>query len=622
MANGRFESDNRKGFIILFFIVVVLIYVGRLFYLQIVRHDIYRDAAGSNAYLVKQRYPPRGAIFDRNGELLVINQPSYDLMVVMLETQPFDTLALCEAVGIDMDYFRKRMSDIKNTKLNPGYSKYTPQTFLTQLGNREYGIFEGSAWKFPGFYLQSKTIREYKYPNAALVLGYIAEVDKRELADREQENYYVRGDYIGKTGIEKQYEEVLRGEKGVEILLRDAHGRIVGSYEHGEYDREPVEGKDLTLSLDIGLQAYGEQLMQNKLGSIIMIEPSTGEILCMVSAPTYDPSILVGRQFGEQYVGLTKNPYKPLINRAVNGTFPPGSTFKPAQGLVFLEEDIIKPSTAYSCFGGWPLGNGHPACHSHGSPLPLAQAIGTSCNAYFCWGLKAMLENRTKYASIQNAIDTWRDRMNGLGFGRQLGVDLPGEKRGRIPGSAYYDKVYKQRWNAFTIISIAIGQGEVEVTPLQICNLAASIANRGYFITPHIVKKIKNGDLDPKFTQKQMTGVPAQKYAPVAEGMRLAVTSGTCRSANLPDIEVCGKTGTAENRLKDHSLFMAYAPKDDPKVAIAVLVENGGFGATAAVPIGRLMIEKYLKGEISDSSIGYETMILNKTILPYALPKK
>jgi penicillin-binding protein 2 len=620
MNSDKFDYNTRKGFIIAFFSIIVLIFIGRLFYLQVVETK-YKKEADSNAFLIKQRYPPRGAIYDRNGKLLVFNQPSYDLTVIMRETNDIDTLALCKAVGISLEQFNKRIADVKNRKINPGYSQYTPQTFLTQLSSDENGLFQESNYLFPGFFMQSKTIRQYNYPNAAHVLGYIAEVDKKDLENHKEENYYVRGDYIGKTGIEKQYESYLRGVKGVEILLRDKHGRIIGSHEKGIHDKDPEAGKDLTLSLDIELQAYGESLMQNKLGSIIMIEPATGEILCMVSSPTFDPSILVGRQFGVNYNELANNEYKPLINRAVNGQFPPGSTFKPAQALVFLEENIIQPTTAYSCYGGWPLGNGHPACHSHGSPLPLSAAIATSCNAYFCWGLKAMLENK-KYGSLDNAIDTWRNRMNSLGFGRTLGVDLPSEKRGRIPNSTYYNKVYKNRWNPFTIISIAIGQGEVEVTPLQICNLAASIANRGFFFSPHIVKKIKDTPLDENFTTKHYTGVSADQYTAVVDGMRGAVTAGTCRTANLYDIEVCGKTGTAENKFKDHSLFMAFAPKDNPQVAIAVLVENGGFGASAAVPIGRLMIEKYLKGEISEQSLPYETMIKSKVILPHPIFKK
>jgi penicillin-binding protein 2 len=482
-------------------------------------------------------------------------------------------------------------------------------------------MLQESIYKFPGFSIEGRTIRQYDYANAAHVLGYIAEVSKQNLED---DDYYVRGDYIGKTGIERYYEEHLRGTKGVEILLRDAHGRIKGKYENGIHDSEPVAGKDLTLSIDIDLQAYGEELMRNKFGCIVMIEPETGEILCMVSSQTYDPSLLVGGQFRENYSELNRNPFRPLFHRAVMGTYSPGSTFQLAQSLVFLEENIIQPNTAYSCYGGWPLGVGNrPGCHGHGSPLSLVPAIGTSCNSYYCYGLKAMLENR-KYGTLQSAMDKWRDQMAAQGFGRRIGVDLPSENRGFIPSGQSYDNQFKgkQRWNAHTIISISIGQGEVDTTPLQICNNAATIANRGYYYTPHTVRKIKDTPLNNTYLQRNQTGIKTIHYETVIEGMRGAVTGGTCWKANIPDIEVCGKTGTVQNRLKDHSLFTAFAPRNNPKVAIAVVVENGGFGSEHAVPIGRLMIEKYLNGSISESSRWMEDQMKKSVIIYHALPKK
>ncbi|GHT75522.1 penicillin-binding protein 2 [Bacteroidia bacterium] len=616
MNADKFNPDTRKAFLILFFCVVVFVYLIQLFNLQVLNPD-YKEWADNNAFLNKTLFPSRGVMYDRNGKLLVYNQPAYDVMVVMRETQAFDTLGFCNALNIDKAYFLKRMSDIKNKSLNPGYSSYTPQVFLTQLGNKEYGILQESIYKYPGFYIQNRTVRQYDYPYAAHVLGYIAEADKKDIAKDE---YYKRGDYIGKTGVERSYEEFLRGEKGVEILLRDAHGRTIGKYENGKHDIEPVSGKDLTLSIDMEVQAYGEELMRNKLGTIIMIEPKTGEILCMVSSPTYDPASLVGRQFRAAFKELQKNPYMPLINRALNGTYPPGSTFKTAHGLTFLQEGIITPSTAYSCYGGWPPGGGHPACHSHPSPLALTAAIGTSCNAYFCWGLKAMLDSK-KYTSIQEAMDKWRDHMVAQGFGYPLGVDMPGEKRGMIPNSEYFDKLYKKHWNPFTVISIAIGQGEVLLSPIQICNLATTIANRGYFYTPHVVKKIKDAPLDSLYGIPRYTGIDPKNYDPIVEGMRLAVTGGTCRGANISDIAVCGKTGTAQNSGKDHSIFMAFAPMEDPKVAILVFVENGGFGATYAVPTGRLMIEKYLKREIPEQDKWIETNMKNTTILRNVLQK-
>ena len=620
MKRSGFEPDKRIAFIIGFICVVVIIYVIQLFRLQVLDSN-YKEWADSNAFLNKTLYPSRGMMYDRNGKLLVYNQPSYEVTVIMRETEPFDTLSFCQAVNITLDQFRNRLADVKNRKLNPGYSSYTPQIFLTQLGNKEYGVLQESIYKFPGFYIQNRTAREYNYPNAAHVLGYIAAADKQNLAE---DDYYVRGDYVGKTGIEKYYESYLRGTKGVEILLRDAHGRTKGKYEDGIHDRPPVPGKDLTLSLDFDLQAYGEELMRNKLGSIIMIEPETGEILCMVTSPTYDPASLVGRQFSDNFAELSKAPYSPLINRAMNGAYPPGSTFKSAQGLVFLQENIITKNTMYSCYGGFPLG-GRPKCHAHGSPLGLVPALGTSCNAYFCWGLKAMLENK-KYGSIQNAMDKWRDLMVAQGFGYRLGVDLPGERRGMIPNSKFYDDWYKDRdgnprWNPFTVISISIGQGEIETTPLQICNLSATIANRGYFYTPHVVKKISDTPMDTTYTKRRYTGIKSEHYEAVADGMRLAVTGGTCKRSYIPDIEVCGKTGTAQNKGKDHSIFTAFAPKDNPKVAIVVFVENGGYGATYAVPIGRLMIEKYLKGEIPESSQWDDYQMKNAVILRSALQK-
>ncbi|GHT76583.1 penicillin-binding protein 2 [Bacteroidia bacterium] len=617
MERKTFNTDARKKIIIAIVCVVVLIYLIQLFRLQILNPD-YKSWADSNAFLNRTRYPARGVMYDRNDNLLVYNQPAYDVMVVVREMQGFDTLSFCKAVNISVERFRARLAEIKDRRKNPGYSSYVPQVFLTQLGNKEYGILQESIYKFPGFYIQNRTVREYSSPYAAHVLGYLAEADRQDIAN---DDYYKRGDYIGKTGIERSYEPVLRGEKGVEILLRDAHGRIKGKYEDGQYDQEPISGKDLKLSIDIELQAYGEELMKNKLGTIIMIEPKTGEILCMVSSPTYDPASLVGRQFGEAFTKLASDPYKPLINRALNGTYPPGSTFKTAQGLVFLQENIIKPSTAYSCYGGWPLGNGHPACHSHGSPLALTAAVGTSCNAYFCWGLKAMLDNK-KYSSVQVAINKWRDHMVKQGFGYPLGVDMPGEKRGMIPNANYYDNLYKSRWNAFTIISIAIGQGEILLSPIQICNLATTIANRGYYYKPHVVKEIKDIPLDTSFTHPCYTEIDRVHYDPIVEGMRLAVTGGTCRGANIPDIAVCGKTGTAQNSGKDHSIFMGFAPMEDPKVAVLVFIENGGFGAAYAVPTGRLMIEKYLKREIPASDKWIENNLKSATILRSVIQKK
>lgn len=593
-----FNLEKRKYILGASVILVVLIYLVRLFSLQIMSED-YKKNADNNAFLYKTQYPSRGVIYDRNGELLVYNQPAYDVTMVMKEIANLDTLALCNTLNITKEYFEHRMKEIKDRRSNPGYSPYTHQVFMTQLSAEECGIFQEKQFMFPGFYIQRRNIRQYSYNSAAHVLGDIAEVSKSEI---EKDDYYVRGDFIGKLGVERFYEEQLRGEKGVEILLRDAKGRIQGRYKDGEEDKKPVAGKNLKLGIDIELQQLAERLLEGKIGSVVAIEPSTGEVLCMASAPTYDPRMMVGRQRGKNHLELAKDTWKPLLNRSIMGQFPPGSTFKTTQGLTFLEEGIITEQTSYPCYGGFVHAGLRVGCHGHPSPLSLVPSIATSCNGFFCWGLYYMIGARSKYGSVQNAMATWRDYMVSMGFGYALGIDLPGEKRGMIPNDQYYDKAYNRSWNGLTIISIAIGQGEVTATPLQIANLGATIANRGYFITPHVVKEIEGESLDSLYTEKRYTKVRSEHYETVVKGMRDAVLGGTCRAANLPDIEVCGKTGTAQNKGKDHSAFMGFAPMNDPRISVAVYVENGGWGATYGVPIGALIMEKYLKGTLSPES--------------------
>ena len=617
----KYTLENRRYVISGAVVFLVLIYVIRLFMLQIVDSD-YKAWADSNAFLKKTLYPSRGLIYDRNGKLLVYNQPAYEVMMIMREVQPFDTLDFCQILGITKEQFVKRVADIKDRRLNPGYSSYVPQLFMNQLSAQEYGVLQEKLYKFPGFYIQNRTNREYEYPYAANILGYIGEVNKKDI---ENDSYYFQGDDSGRSGVERSYEKVLRGVKGEEILLRDAHGRIKGKYDEGKHDRAPESGKNLTLAIDMELQAYGEKLMQNKLGGIVMIEPETGEVLCMVSAPSYDPSLLVGRKRGKNHLMLQRDPSKPLFDRPLMAQYPPGSTFKPTQGLIFLQEQVITPETRYTCAHGYTFRGGKPACHGHPSPLPLSGALSTSCNSFFPWGLHDMLDSRVRYPSVQQAFDVWKDHMVSMGYGYKLGIDLPGEKRGYIPNSKTYDKIYRGRWNSSTIISIAIGQGEILATPLQICNLAATVANRGYFITPHVVKEIQDTPLDTLYTRRRYPTIDSHYYEYVAEGMRGAVIGSpygaTCRGAHLPDIEVCGKTGTAENpHGKDHSIFMGFAPYHQPKVAICVFVENAGFGATYAVPIGRLMIEKYLNREIPEADKMLEETMINTVILPnYAL---
>ena len=594
-----FELDKRRLVIGGVAIFIVTVYLIRLFTLQLLSDD-YKKNADSNAFLKKIEYPSRGAITDRHGRLLVYNQPAYDIMVVMNEEKGrLDTMEFCNALGITKEYFIKRMNDIKDRNKNPGYSRFTEQVFMSQLSDKEFSVFQEKIFRFPGFYVQKRSIRQYQYPYAAHVLGDVAEVSK---SDVENSDYYQPGDYIGKLGIERSYEEQLRGEKGVQILLRDAHGRVQGNYQNGKFDRRPVAGKNLTLGIDIKLQELGERLLEGKIGSIVAIEPATGEVLCMVSSPTYDPRIMVGRQRGKNHLALSKDVWKPLLNRAIMGQYPPGSTFKTTQGLTYMTEGIIDEHTLYPCARGFNYRGLHVGCHPHGAPTNLVQALCTSCNSYFCWGLFHMIGNRRRYRNVQEAMNTWRDYMVSMGFGYKLGVDLPGEKRGLIPNAAFYDKAYKGSWNGLTVISISIGQGEVNLTPLQIANLSATIANRGYYYVPHVVRKVQGEQLDTLYRRKHYTKASRKAYEYVVQGMRASVVGGTCHAANRADYLVCGKTGTAQNRGQDHSVFMGFAPMDNPKIAIAVYVENGGFGATYGVPIGSLMMEQYINGKLSPMS--------------------
>ena len=591
--------ENRKYVIGGVAIFIVVVYIIRLFALQIMSDD-YKKNADSNAFLKKIDYPSRGVITDRNGKLLVFNQPSYDIMVVMNEAKGrLDTLDFCQTLGITREEFDKRMETIKDRSKNPGYSRFTQQLFISQLSDKDFSIFHEKIFRYPGFYIQRRSIRQYQYPVAAHVLGDVAEVSP---ADIEEDDYYQPGDYIGKLGVERKYEKQLRGEKGVQILLRDAHGRIQGSYMNGALDKRPVPGKNLTLGIDYDLQALGERLMEGKIGSIVAIEPTTGEVLCMVSSPNYDPRIMVGRARSKNHRRLSTDPMKPLLNRSIMGQYPPGSTFKTTQGLTYLSEGIINPSTPFGCSHGFYFRGLHVGCHGHASPLSIVPALSTSCNAFFCWGLYYMIGNRSKYGSVQNAMNTWRDYMVSMGFGYKLGIDLPGEKRGLIPNAEFYDKAYRGSWNGLTIISISIGQGEVNATPLQIANLGATIANRGYFYVPHVVRKVQGEPLDTTYTTRHYTKATKKAYDYVVEGMRASVLGGTCRALAKYDFMACGKTGTAQNRGHDHSVFMGFAPMNNPKIAVAVYVENGGWGADYGVPLGGLIMEQYIHGKLSEES--------------------
>ena len=593
-----YELEKRRIVISGIAILIIAVYILRLFALQIMSDD-YRKSADSNAFLKKVEYPSRGVITDRKGKLLVYNQPAYDIMVVENEQRGrLDTLELCKALNITREFFDKRMADIKNRDKNPGYSRFTQQQFLSQLSDTEFSAFQEKLFRFPGFYIQRRSVRQYKYNFGAHVLGDVAEVSK---ADVEEDDYYQPGDYIGKLGIERSYEKELRGQKGVQVLLRDAHGRIKGRYKDGKYDQRPRAGKDLQLGIDADLQALGERLMEGKLGAIVAIEPKTGEVLCMVSSPTYDPHVMIGKARSMAQKELTDDPATPLLNRSIMGMYPPGSTFKTGQAVTYYTEGIITAETLYPCHRGFTYQGLHVGCHGHGSPINLVPSLATSCNGYYCWGLYNMLNNRQKYKTLDEAMDTWRDYMVSMGFGYKLGIDLPGEKRGMIPNAKFYNNAFG-KWSGLSVVSISIGQGEVTLTPLQIANLGATIANRGYFITPHVVKSIKGQKIDKKYTEKHYTKGSREAYEQVVKGMRASVIGGTCRHANTTMYEVCGKTGTAQNRGKDHSAFMGFAPMDNPKIAIAVYVENGGFGATFGVPIGALMMEQYINGKLSDGS--------------------
>ena len=595
--NNNYRYENRKFVIVGIVLAIVLVYIVRLFSLQIL-NDEYKEYADSNAFLDKTVYPSRGVMYDRTGKLLVSNQPAYDVMVCMRKVKDLDTLAFCQSLGITREFFDKRMADVKNRRLNPGYSSYTDQLFLSQLTAEDFAMFQEQLYKFNGFSIQRRAIRQYNYPVAGHLFGDLGEVSKKHIA---ADPYYVQGDFIGTQGIESYYEKQLRGEKGKEVLLRDAYGRVQGRYLDGAKDVASIPGKNLTLSIDIELQALAERLLQNKIGSVVAIEPSTGEVLCLASSPSFNPQMLTGRQRGENHRLLSLDKQKPLLNRAIQGTYPPGSTFKTSQALTYLQEGIITPETSFPCSMGFRFKGLHVGCHAHSSPTALIPGLATSCNSYFCWGLYRMIGS-DQYGSSQEALTRWKDHMVSMGFGYRLGIDLPGEARGFIPNSGFYDKWYGTRWNGLTIISISIGQGEVTLTPLQIANLGATIANRGYYIAPHVVKGIQDEEIDSLYTTPKYTMVDKKHYETVVLGMREAVLNGTCRAANLPDIEVCGKTGTAQNRGKDHSAFMGFAPMNDPKIAVAVYVENGGFGAVYGVPIGALIMEKYLTGTLREES--------------------
>jgi penicillin-binding protein 2 len=581
----------RRYIIASIFIIVCLALITRLFYIQLIDTS-YKYSADSNSRRYVTQYPARGIIYDRNGEILVSNEAAYDLWIDPVQVVPFDTVDFCTVLSITKE-------QLVNAILKaPERHKIKPFLILKQLSSETYAKFQEKMFKFPGFFVQPRTLRKYPRPIAAHLFGYVGEVDSGII---NNDSYYKTGDYIGISGLEKSYEGYLRGKKGVSIFLVDVHNRMKGSFQNGKFDTVAVVGSNITCTIDARIQEYGEKLMKKLRGSIVAIEPSTGEVLCLVSSPSYDPYLLIGRNRKLNFSALQNDSTKPLFNRALMARYPPGSTFKLINGLIGLQEGVLTPETRYSCARGYHYGNRVLGCHSHASPLNLRQAIQNSCNAYFCNVFRTILDN-PKYNSIYESYSAWRRYVISFGYGVKLDSDFPNELAGYVPTTKYYDKYFgKNGWKTHTIISLAIGQAELGATPLQLANMVATVANRGYYYTPHIIKKIEGvKDMDKRFSQRHYTPIDSSYYDIIGDGMEMAVTSGTARGAYLEGIRICGKTGTAQNpHGKDHSVFFAFAPRDNPKIAIAVYVENAGFGATWAVPIASLIMEKYLTNKLT-----------------------
>lgn len=587
--------SNRRLVISVMVISVGILFAIRLFYMQVVT-DTYKKDAMNNSSRYEVRHPARGLIYDRNGNLIVANEAAYDLMVVTGQIKNLDTLALLSIINVNKETF---ISELKKANKN----RYRPYPVVKQLSAETYAKLQEQLYNFPGFSVQTRTVRKYPFQCGALVLGYISEVDKNDI---EENPYYEQGDYMGKIGIEKVYEPYLRGVKGGVYYQVDVKGRVKGSMENGEYDRPVVIGKNITTTLDIKLQQYGEKLMQNKKGSIVALDPKTGEVLALVSAPSFDPNLMVGRSLNDNYKRLVRDPTKPLYNRPIQGTYPPGSTFKTINALIGLEEGVITPNTMYGCQGGYYSGGLHVGCHNHPSPLTLVESIRMSCNAYYCNEFRAIMD-ASKFSSVREGFLKWQSYLKLFGFGKPLGIDLPSEKGGNIPRAESYDRTYgKNRWNSLTIVSLSIGQGEITETPLQMANMAAVIANKGYYYTPHLVREIDDTIFDKSFIQRHEIPIRKSFFDVVTEGMYQVVQGGPGSGATawfvaVKGVDICGKTGTAQNpHGEDHSMFMAFAPREDPQIAIAVCVENAGFGATYAAPIASLMIEKYLTDTITN----------------------
>ncbi|PZW39649.1 penicillin-binding protein 2 [Mesonia algae] len=602
----------RKLLSLFIILITGFIFIGRLFYMQVVDTS-FVALSESNAISVDYDYPQRGYIFDRNGELLVSNQPSYDVMAIPREIKPFDTLEFSGLLNISKERLENQLDKAKI------FSPRLPSVIVPQLTKNEFAYLQEKMRKYEGFYIQKRSLRDYKTDNSASVLGYISEVTNAEV---DELTYYKSGDLIGRSGVEKQYEDVLRGVKGVKYTQKDRFNREIGSYKEGVYDTLPVKGKDITLTLDAKLQAYGEELMRGKRGGIVAIEPSSGEILSLITAPSYDPDLLVGRKRSKNFTKLWYDSInKPLLNRGLQAMYPPGSPFKALTGLIALEENVIDTKEGISCHMGFSYGrSARMGCHHHASPLSMTPALAQSCNTYFAKSYRRIIE---KFESSEKGMDAWNKHLESFGLGGFLGNDLPVGQPGRIPDGEYYNKWYPGgRWTATYTLSNAIGQGEVLTTPIQLANFTAAIANRGWFYTPHILKEIDDNPIkNEKFTKKKQTTISKENFEPIIEGMFGVYEYGTAKFLKIPGVEICGKTGTAENftkidgertQLTDHSIFVAFAPKDNPKIAIAVVVENGYWGSRYAGRIASLMIEKYLKEEISRTDL--EKWILNNSL--------
>lgn len=592
--NNNIQLGDRRFIIGGFFGLVALVYICRLFYIQIV-DDRYLLAAQNNALRRQTEYPVRGFIFDRNGKLLVYNEPSYDLMVIPRETKGCDTLSLCDVLQITKAEYLKRMKKACQAPNSPRKQS----VFEKQMSARTYAALQEKIYRFKGFFVQKRTVRKYPRPIAAHLLGYVGEVSKEKA---EKDPYYREGDYIGITGIERSYEEALRGQKGVQIAVTDVHNRTIGRYMDGRYDTLAISGKPLFCTIDMVLQEYGEKLMQGKKGAVVALEPSTGEILAMISSPGYDPNLLVGgKERARNFTMLYHDSTLPLFNRALQAMYPPGSTFKLIDALIAQNDGVIGRHTSFPCARGYPPMGGKPKCHPH-APVDLVGSVAQSCNSYYSYVFREITDQK-KYPRFIDGYNHWRDVVMTFGPGTHLGTDLPYDKPGNVPSVEYYNKVFgKNGWRSNTIVSLGIGQAELLLVPLQMANVVATIANKGYYYTPHCIKGVGNEKtLDPKFKQKHFVGVQNPEcYNNVIDGMQLCFDGGTAYAERIPGIVACGKTGTAENpHGKSHAVFMAFAPRDNPKIVIACLVENAGWGGVWSAPVVSLMMEKYLTGKVT-----------------------